>query len=187
MPALRDAAWASALLLLVGCNGAPAAPAVAEPLAPAMQPAEPAQPATAPVQARPSGEPQPTLPWGKVELEAPPRAPITLRVQVASTPEQREKGLMFREHLDPDEGMIFIFERERPQSFWMHNTLIPLDMFFIKEDFTVLGVVENATPLTDDPRGVPGLSRYVLETRAGFAKEHGLGAGTKVRYTPPAN
>ena len=186
MSALRHGFGAAAILLgLLGCNGAPTAPAVAksvdEPSLPAVQ-----APAAAPKK-RPAGEPQPTLPWGKVVLESPPRPPVALRVQVASTPAQRERGLMFREHMDADEGMMFVFENERPNSFWMHNTLIPLDMFFIKDDFSVLGVVENAEPLTDDPRSVPGRSRYVLETNAGFAREHGLGAGTKVLYTPPGN
>jgi uncharacterized membrane protein (UPF0127 family) len=185
MRALLGSVWVLALALSA-CNGAPAAPAPAvakgnEP-APASAPAEPTASAA---RERPKGEPQLSLPRGTVEIEAPPRAPVTLHVQVAATEEQRQKGLMFREQMPADEGMIFIFDQERPNNFWMHNTLIPLDLFFIKSDFSVLGVVENAEPLTDDPRGVPGLSQYVLETNAGFAKEHGLGAGAKVRYTPP--
>jgi len=67
----------------------------------------------------------------------------------------------------------------------MHNTLLPLDLFFIDSNWQVIGVAENAEPLTDDPREVEGDSQYVLEVNAGFAKAHGFGPGTKVRYTPP--
>jgi uncharacterized membrane protein (UPF0127 family) len=135
---------------------------------------------------RPSGDPQPRLPVGVVEFEAPaPRAPLTLQVEVASTDEQRQMGLMFREQLGESEGMLFLFPSERRQSFWMRNTLIPLDMFFIDSDWTVVGVVENAEPLTDTPRGVAKMSRYVLETNAGFARRHGFGAGQKIRFVPP--
>jgi uncharacterized membrane protein (UPF0127 family) len=175
-------AWVGA----TACNGASSAtgPVAPQPAAahdaPASAPAEQAEPLK-----RPRGEAQPTLPIGRVELETPPRAPITLRVEIAATDKQRERGLMFREHLGDDEGMLFLFDGERRNSFWMRNTLIPLDMFFIAADWTVVGVVENATPLTDDPRRVPGFSQYVLEVNAGFAQKHGLGAGTKVRYTPP--
>jgi uncharacterized membrane protein (UPF0127 family) len=118
-------------------------------------------------------------------LEQAPRAPRKLRVEVAAEDKQRQTGLMFREHMGDDEGMLFAFPTERYNNFWMHNTLIPLDMFFIDSDWTVVGVVENATPLTDDPRGVDKMSRYVLEVNAGFAARHGFGPGAKVRFVPP--
>jgi uncharacterized membrane protein (UPF0127 family) len=179
------AAMTCAWLVGSACNGSssatgPVAPQPAVAHDTPATPAQPSQPAN-----RPRGDAQPTLPLGRVELETPPRAPITLRVEVASTDKQRERGLMFREQLGDEEGMLFLFDSERRNSFWMRNTLIPLDMFFIGADWTVVGVVENATPLTDDPRKVPGFSQYVLEVNAGFAQKHGLGAGTKVRYTPP--
>ena len=89
---------------------------------------------------------------------------------------------MFREHLDANAGMLFLFERPDRLSFWMHNTLIPLDMIFISDALRVVGVVENAEPHTDDPRAVDGLSQYVLEVNAGFARTHGIGAGTAVAF-----
>jgi uncharacterized membrane protein (UPF0127 family) len=95
---------------------------------------------------------------------------------------ERQRGLMFREHMDADAGMIFLFERPQQLSFWMHNTLLPLDMIFIRDDMSILGVVENATPRTDDPRQVPGLSQYVLEVNAGYAARHGVRAGQRVRF-----
>jgi hypothetical protein len=120
----------------------------------------------------------------QVVLSAPGHDAVTVAVEVAETPSARQQGLMYRKHLDPDAGMLFLFDREQQQTFWMHNTLVPLDMFFITHDWQVLGVVENATPLTDSPRSVPGSSQYVLEVNAGFARRHGLGAGTSVRYLP---
>jgi uncharacterized membrane protein (UPF0127 family) len=127
---------------------------------------------------------QPTLKVEPLEILT-ARGPARFQVELADNARTREIGMMCRTALAPDRGMLFDFKTPQEVAFWMHNTLIPLDLFFIKSDFTVLGVVENAEPLTDDPRGVPGLSQYVLETNAGFAREHGLGAGAKVRYTPP--
>lgn len=89
---------------------------------------------------------------------------------------------MFREHMDDGAGMIFLFEQPQQLAFWMHNTYIPLDMIFIRSDMTILGVVENAEPRTDDSRQVPGLSQYVLEVNAGFARKHGIGAGHLVKF-----
>jgi uncharacterized protein len=120
----------------------------------------------------------------RVELSPPGRDPIAVTVEVVDTPESRQRGLMYRKQLAPDAGMLFIFERAEHHAFWMHNTLIPLDMIFITPDWTILGVVENATPLTDDSRSVPGDSQYVLEVNGGFARSHGLQAGHSLRYLP---
>jgi uncharacterized membrane protein (UPF0127 family) len=123
-----------------------------------------------------------------VWLEPPGRDPVAVNVEVARTAAETQRGLMFRRHMDADAGMLFQFPRSRQLTFWMHNTYIPLDMVFITSDLRVLGVVENATPETDDPREVEGESQYVLEVNAGFAREHGIAAGTMVRFedVPPA-
>lgn len=113
--------------------------------------------------------------------------PVTVHVEVAADDETRQRGLMFRRHMADDAGMIFLFDEPEHQSFWMHNTYLPLDMIFIREDMSVLGVVENATPQTDDAREVPGESKYVLEVNAGFARRHGIGPGTQVRFDNVAN
>lgn len=120
----------------------------------------------------------------RVVLSPPGQDPVSVAVEVVETNEARQRGLMYRKHLSPDAGMLFIFEREEHHTFWMHNTLIPLDMIFIKADWTILGIVENATPLTDALRSVPGDSRYVLEVNAGFSRSHGLQPGTTVQYLP---
>jgi len=107
---------------------------------------------------------------------------MTVSVEVVSTPATIERGLMFREHLPPDQGMLFLMDHEQPWSFWMHNTLIPLDMLFIKSDMTVAGIVENATPRTDDLRKVDAPSLYVLEVNGGYCAAHKVTAGSKVRF-----
>lgn len=134
---------------------------------------------------KPLGTPQPKLPIGTLVLEAAPREPFTLKVEVANTDATRQTGMMFRESMAEDEGMLFMFSTERHNSFWMHNTLIPLDMFFIDSDWKVVGVVEQATPQTDDPRNVQKMSQYVLEVNGGFAARHGFGPDTQARFTPP--
>jgi uncharacterized protein len=110
------------------------------------------------------------------------RDPISVPVEVARTAPERSRGLMFRVSLPENEGMLFLFERPDQLTFWMRNTLIPLDMIFIEDAMKVLGVVENAEPRTDTGRSVPGLSQYVLEMNGGWAQRHGIEAGTKVRF-----
>jgi uncharacterized membrane protein (UPF0127 family) len=111
-----------------------------------------------------------------------PQGEVAVNVEVVKTPAKIEKGLMYREHLPPDEGMLFFMGFESVHTFWMHNTLIPLDMLFITKDMTVAGIVERAAPQTDDLRKVDGPSLYVLEVNGGWAAAHQVSAGAKVRF-----
>ena len=106
----------------------------------------------------------------------------TVTVEVVRTDDELERGLMYRRHLDPDAGMLFLMGEEKVHTFWMKNTYIPLDMIFIGKDMVVAGVYENAPPQTLDLRHVDRPSYYVLEVNAGWSKAHGIGAGSKVRY-----
>lgn len=117
-----------------------------------------------------------------VILEPEGHPPAEVTVEIARTARQIQRGLMYREHMPPDHGMLFLMGHERIQSFWMRNTLIPLDMIFISKDMTVAGVVANTAPLTDTPRRVDRPSSYVLEVNAGWAAAHHVGAGTRVRF-----
>jgi uncharacterized membrane protein (UPF0127 family) len=108
--------------------------------------------------------------------------PATFKVELARTNEEHERGLMFRQHLDEDAGMLFLFDRAYQQTFWMKNTFIPLDMIFIRSDRRILGIVANAEPKTLDPRSVPGASQFVLEIAGGRAAVLGLGAGDLVEF-----
>jgi uncharacterized membrane protein (UPF0127 family) len=106
--------------------------------------------------------------------------PVPFRVEVAVTPAEHARGLMYRSHLDTDAGMLFVFEEPAVQRFWMKNTLIPLDMIFISSDLHIAGVVENAAPETETERMVPFRSQYVLEIGGGLASRLGIRAGEPV-------
>lgn len=106
---------------------------------------------------------------------------VAVRVEVARTPEAQRRGLMFRQKLDPDAGMIFVFDREEPHAFWMENTLVPLDMLFVSADGRVAAIVERA-PLDRASNDGGVASRYVLEVNRGWSRTHGVHVGDRVRF-----
>ncbi|AJY47077.1 DUF192 domain-containing protein [Martelella endophytica] len=105
-------------------------------------------------------------------------------VEVAETPAQRQRGLMYRTELAEDHGMIFLFGTDKPVSMWMANTLIPLDMVFIRADGSVAGYHENAEPRSERIIASDEPVRYVLELGGGEAKAYDLKPGDMV--TGPA-
>lgn len=121
------------------------------------------------------------MPQSAVRFET-PRGPWIVRVEIARNDQQRARGLMFRRELARDHGMLFIFDETSEHSFWMHNTLIPLDLIFLGDDRKVVGVVANAAPQTDTARAVKEPSRYVVEVSGGEAAAHGVGAGTSAVF-----
>ncbi|MFL5311454.1 MAG: DUF192 domain-containing protein [Myxococcales bacterium] len=110
------------------------------------------------------------------------RGPWVVQVEVARTNAQHARGLMFRQDLPRDHGMLFVFDETSDHPFWMHNTLIPLDMIHLGEDRGVVGVVANAEPRTDVPRRVGKPSRYVVEVAGGEAAAHAVGPGTRAVF-----
>ncbi len=120
-------------------------------------------------------------PTVRVVLEAQGGRAFGVTAEVAANDADRARGLMFRRELKPDEGMLFVFPHPDERTFWMKNTLIPLDMIYADENGTVLGVVERAEPLTQTSRSVPGPSRFVLEVIGGWCADRGVGAGAKMR------
>jgi uncharacterized protein len=103
-------------------------------------------------------------------------------VEVAATPEEQAQGLMFRTELAPDGGMVFPMKPPRTASFWMKNTVIPLDMLFVRSDGTIASIAANRKPYSREPSsaGVPVAG--VLELRGGRAAELGIAEGDKVRW-----
>ena len=101
-------------------------------------------------------------------------------VEMASTPGEQAKGLMFRRQLPEGQGMLFDFHKEQPTSFWMKNTYIPLDMIFIRADGRIQRIAENTEPQSTKiiPAGAP--VRAVLEVIAGTAKKLGIRPGDRV-------
>jgi uncharacterized protein len=104
------------------------------------------------------------------------------RVELAIKPEEFQRGLMFRTELAPDAGMLFVSRAPQVHTFWMKNTLIPLDMIFIGADRRIVGVVENAEPRTLTSRSVPAPSQYVLEIPGGESARKGIHAGQQVLF-----
>jgi uncharacterized protein len=118
-----------------------------------------------------------------IHLLSPTGERIEIQVEIADSHEERQMGLMFREHLPADHGMLFIFDGERPLSFWMKNTLIPLDILYFNtwKEFISSTTME---PCIEDPcRGYPagGPSKYALEVNKGFVDEYGIGEGWVIK------
>jgi uncharacterized protein len=105
---------------------------------------------------------------------------ISVRVEVVRHAEDLARGLMFREHLDADAGMIFLYPEEHLRHFWMKNTYIPLDMVFIGDNRRIVGIVHQAEPLTTTRREVDAPSRFVLEVNGGFMRKHKIPSGSAV-------
>jgi uncharacterized membrane protein (UPF0127 family) len=103
-------------------------------------------------------------------------------VELAITSEEKAKGLMHREYLDENKGMLFIFEDEKAPSFWMKNTLIPLDMVFINSGNKIADIL-IAEPCKKDPcksYTPKANAKYVLEVNAGFSERHNAKIGDEV-------
>lgn len=101
-------------------------------------------------------------------------------IEWAVTPDERERGLMYRKSMPKDHGMLFDFQTEQSVAFWMRNTYLPLDMLFIDGAGTVKRIEHKATPLSDRfiPSGAP--VRYVFEINGGMADTLGISEGDKV-------
>jgi uncharacterized protein len=125
------------------------------------------------------GEPQKTLP--RIELRA---GMHRIDAQVAATDAERQTGLMWRESMPQQEGMLFIFEAPTMQCFWMRNTLIPLQTAFIADDGSIVNIVDMK-PLDEKSRTCSTQPvRYVLEMNAGWFTKRGLKAGSKLLGAP---
>ena len=108
----------------------------------------------------------------------------TFTVQNAVTPEQRERGLMFVRSLGPNDGMLFTFDEPQQLSFWMKNTLIPLDMIFIRADSTIARIA-TAKPLDETPVPAGELVNRVIEINGGRAAQLGIRPGDTLLPVPP--
>ena len=116
-----------------------------------------------------------------VEIVASSGKTIPVAVELATTPDARQLGLMYRDHLETGTGMLFIFPRVAPQSFWMHNTKIPLDIVFLDEAGKIVRLYANATPFSDDSLPSEAPVRYVLEVPGGYCAANGIRQGDTVQ------
>ncbi len=147
------------LLLVAGCTG------------------EEATPDTAATSS--SGEPS------VVAIDASGGEKVEVEVEIADEAVERQRGLMERTELAENAGMLFVFDREQPLSFWMKNTLIPLSIAYIDDDGRIVDI-ENMQPLdeTGHPSDEPVM--YALEVNQGFFEERGVEVGDKAEIPPEA-
>jgi uncharacterized membrane protein (UPF0127 family) len=131
--------------------------------------------------AQPITGPQPTLPQSSLTIDTGEEY-LRFVVELADDDRERQRGLMFRRDVPPDEGMLFDFMVDSERAFWMKNTLVSLDMVFIRSDGTIHRIAPNTIPLSE--RSVPsfGPVSAVLELAAGRAAELGIEPGDIVRH-----
>lgn len=112
---------------------------------------------------------------------------LQLQVEVADTDKLREKGLMFRDSLPDNGGMLFVYEAPQPAAMWMKNTRIPLDILFIDEEKRIINIHEEAIPYSEVPLFSRRSARYALELNGGAVEKNGIKAGDKVQFDLPSN
>src|SRR3989344_4800222 len=107
---------------------------------------------------------------------------IKINAEIADDEQEQMKGLMFREKLNWNDGMLFVFENEQEQTFWMKNTLIPLDIIFIGNNFEIVDI-KNAVPCKGEPCALYKSSKpakYVLEVNGDLTAKRGIMIGDKI-------
>jgi uncharacterized membrane protein (UPF0127 family) len=115
-----------------------------------------------------------------------PEQGVSINIEVAKTRPQRSIGLMFRESLAADKGMLFIFEEEVIQRVWMKNTLIPLDIMFISSDGKLVSLLSHVQPCRQPPCAIYNShqpAKYMLEVNAGFIERTGITVTQKIRFS----
>ena len=128
---------------------------------------------------------------GPAEAQGPEAAPkfkkilvgkTPLRVEVVDTLEKQERGLMFRQSLPENEGMLFVYREPQELAFWMRNTFIPLDIVFVGADGIILNI-HQARPLDESVLyRSAGAAKYVIETNQGWFSRHGIRPGDRVTF-----
>ena len=126
-------------------------------------------------------QPQPTLPQSDLVIQT-AKGAQRFRVELADTDASRSRGMMFRTSMAPDAGMLFDFKQEQMASFWMRNTLLPLDMLFIKADGTILNIHQRAIPHDESGINSTGPVRAVLEVNGGTVARLGIKPGDRVKH-----
>ena len=108
--------------------------------------------------------------------------PHNFNIEIATTNGERALGLMYRRELPDDAGMLFLYDPPQPITMWMRNTILPLDMIFIRADGRILRIAENTEPLSTRIIPSNGLAKGVLEVIAGTAQKYGIKPGDRVAH-----
>ncbi len=103
-------------------------------------------------------------------------------IEIADTEEKRTQGLMFRASMKENQGMLFIFDREEMQAFWMKNTMIPLDMIFVNAKKEIVNIRRNARPYDLSSYTSLAPTKYVVEVNGGYCKRHGIKSGDRITF-----
>ena len=109
-----------------------------------------------------------------------------IKAEVASNATERERGLMFREQMQPNEGMVFVFDKPHVVCMWMKNTLLPLSVAFIDKNGKIINI-ENMQPLSTDPHCAKAPAYYALEMNQGWFKKKNIKPDSKIEGLPPAS
>lgn len=107
---------------------------------------------------------------------------VTIDIEIADSDSARQRGLMQRASLPQNSGMLFIFDRDEVQSFWMSNTPLALDLFFVDRDSQIVDIEKYTRPFSASSITSQAPARYVIEVPAGFADTYGLAEGERVRW-----
>lgn len=107
---------------------------------------------------------------------------VSVNVEIAETEEARTQGLMGRDRMAENEGMLFIFPDQQYRSFWMANTPLPLDILFVNEAGTIVTIQRNTVPYSEESIPSTAPARYVIEVYAGFCDRHGIREGLNVNW-----
>ncbi|WKN30133.1 DUF192 domain-containing protein [Porifericola rhodea] len=105
-----------------------------------------------------------------------------IAIEVADDDAQRQQGLMYRSSMEDSTGMLFIFERARPQTFWMKNTKIPLDIMYVDEDSSIIMIYKSVMPYSE--KSVPSYdpALYVVEVNGGFSSRNNIKEGDRISF-----
>ncbi len=107
---------------------------------------------------------------------------ISIEIELSDTPAKREMGLMHRKSMQGNQGMLFIFDKEERQSFWMKDTHIPIDIVFVNAEKNIVHIAQNCQPYS--LKSIPSFeyALYVVEVNAGFTQKHAINVGDKIGF-----
>ncbi|GAB2765211.1 hypothetical protein GCM10027275_03140 [Rhabdobacter roseus] len=119
---------------------------------------------------------------GEVTFVSAGKKILTIDVEIAENEAERAKGLMYRPYLPDSVGMLFVFERADPHSFWMKNTAMPLDIIYVGADKKIISIQKNTTPYSEQSLPSFGDAQYVVEVNAGFTDRQGIKVGDSILF-----
>lgn len=121
---------------------------------------------------------------GEVRFLTPKQDLITTTdVEVAQEDSKRQLGLMYRDRIGENQGILFVFEDDEPRSFWMKNTVLPLDMIFVNGRNEIVTIHKNTTPYSEQSYASTKPAKYVVEVNAGFSDRHKISVGDRIAWS----